>query len=192
MKKFLASALMLLAASTATFAQHAVGSFTLQPKVGLNIASLTKYDGSDPRYGVAAGAEFEYQATDIFSLSFGALYSQQGGKMKDGGTTYTRKADYVNVPIMANVYVAPGLAVKLGVQPGFNVNSKFETTVAGTTGSTDIDAKSVDFSIPVGLSYEYKNVVLDARYNWGLTKVFDNRDYKNSVFQITLGYKFDL
>jgi hypothetical protein len=87
MKKFLASALMLLAASTATFAQHAVGSFTLQPKVGLNIASLTKYDGSDPRYGVAAGAEFEYQATDIFSLSFGALYSQQGGKMKDGGTT---------------------------------------------------------------------------------------------------------
>jgi opacity protein-like surface antigen len=192
MKKFLASALMLLAASTATFAQHAVGSFTLQPKVGLNIASLTKYDGSDPRYGVAAGAEFEYQATDIFSLSFGALYSQQGGKMKDGGTTYTRKADYVNVPIMANVYVAPGLAVKLGVQPGFNVNSKFETTVAGTTGSTDIDAKSVDFSIPVGLSYEYKNVVLDARYNWGLTKVFDNRDYKNSVFQITLGYKFEL
>jgi hypothetical protein len=192
MKKFLASALMLLAASTATFAQHAVGSFTLQPKVGLNIASLTKYDGSDPRYGVAAGAEFEYQATDIFSLSFGALYSQQGGKMKDGGTTYTRKADYVNVPIMANVYVAPGLAVKLGVQPGFNVNSKFETTVAGTTGSTDIDAKSVDFSIPVGLSYEYKNVVLDARYNWGLTKVFDNRDYKNSVFQFTLGYKFEL
>lgn len=192
MKKFLASALMLLAASTATFAQHAVGSFTLQPKVGLNIASLTKYDGSDPRYGVAAGAEFEYQATDIFSLSFGALYSQQGGKMKDGGTTYTRKADYVNVPIMANVYVAPGLAVKLGVQPGFNVNSKFETSVSGTTRSTDIDAKSVDFSIPVGLSYEYKNVVLDARYNWGLTKVFDNRDYKNSVFQITLGYKFDL
>ena len=53
MKKFLASALMLLAASTATFAQHAVGSFTLQPKVGLNIASLTKNDGGDPRYGVA-------------------------------------------------------------------------------------------------------------------------------------------
>lgn len=66
---------MLLAASTATFAQHAVGSFSLQPKVGLNIASLTKNDGGDPRYGVAAGAEFEYQATDIFSLSFGALYS---------------------------------------------------------------------------------------------------------------------
>ena len=49
-------------------------------------------------------------------------------------------------------------------------------------------------SIPVGLSYEYANVVLDARYNWGVTKVADLGDNspKNSVFQITLGYKFDL
>lgn len=190
MKKFLASALMLLAASTATFAQHAVGSFSLQPKVGLNIASLTKNDGGDPRYGVAAGAEFEYQATDIFSLSFGALYSQQGAKNGD----VTTKLDYVNVPVLANVYVAKGLAVKLGVQPGFNVNSKGSVEKSGVKVSQDYDAKSVDFSIPVGLSYELPTVplVIDARYNWGLTKVDKWSDSKNSVFQITLGYKFDL
>lgn len=97
---------------------------------------------------------------------------------------------------MANVYVVPGLAVKVGVQPGFNVNSKGKavaTTIAGSGDKTvDLDAKSVDFSIPVGLSYEYKGVVLDARYNWGVTKVWDNSDAKNSVFQITLGYKFEL
>jgi len=43
------------------------------------------------------------------------------------------------------------------------------------------------------------NFVIDARYNWGITKVakdvrlgdfeFDGADGKNSVFQITLGYK---
>ncbi len=46
----------------------------------------------------------------------------------------------------------------------------------------------------VGLSYEYQNVVLDARYNWGLTKIYDvdKLDSKNSVFQITLGYKFEI
>jgi hypothetical protein len=70
--------------------------------------------------------------------------------------------------------------VKLGVQPGFCVDKD------GT------DAKGVDLSIPVGLSYEYKNVVLDGRYNFGVTKAFDTGDAKNSVFQITLGYKFDL
>ena len=200
MKKFLASALMLLAASTATFAQHAVGSFTLQPKVGLNIASLTKSDNFDSRIGLAAGVEGEYQVSDIFSLSLGAVYSQQGNKIDKTvlgqSLKYTNKLDYVNVPVMANVYVVPGLAVKLGVQPGFNVNSKGKAvanTVAGSADKTvELDAKSVDFSIPVGLSYEYKGVVLDARYNWGLTKVADWSDSKNSVFQITLGYKFEL
>lgn len=47
-------------------------------------------------------------------------------------------------------------------------------------------------SIPVGLSYEISNVVLDARYNWGVTKAFDGLDSKNSVFQVTIGYKFQL
>ena len=54
------------------------------------------------------------------------------------------------------------------------------------------DAKTVDLSIPVGLSYEYSNFVFDARYNFGVTKVADDADSKNSVFQFTLGYKFAL
>src|SRR3712207_9501020 len=44
---------------------------------------------------------------------------------------------YINVPIMANVYVVNGLAVKLGVQPGFAVDK------------ADSDINTVDFSIPV-------------------------------------------
>ena len=57
-----------------------------------------------------------------------------------------------------------------------------------------LGAKSFDFSIPVGISYEYANFQLDARYNFGVTKVFDveGSKAKNSVFQITLGYKFAL
>jgi hypothetical protein len=89
----------------------------LQPKVGLSIANVTDIDGTDPRYGVVAGAEFEYGVSDIFGLSAGALYSMQGAK--DGDATL--KLDYINVPILANVYVTKGLAIKLGIQPGFNV-----------------------------------------------------------------------
>lgn len=194
MKKFLASALMFLAASTATFAQHEVGSVTLQPKVGVNIASLTKNDGGDPRWGFVGGLELEYQATDIFSLTGGVLYSQEGAKNDLQGGKVTTKLDYINIPILANVYVAKGLAVKLGVQPAFNVNSEVKLASGNSSTSHNTDAKTFDFSIPVGLSYEFSGVpvVIDARYNWGLTKVADNFDSKNSVFQITLGYKFDL
>ena len=95
---------------------------------------------------------------------------------------------------MANVYLTAGLAVKVGVQPGFNVGNS--VTVDGNTMSSskkDYDGiKSVALSIPVGLSYEISNVVLDARYNWGVTKAFHGLDSKNSVFQVTIGYKFQL
>ena len=199
MKKVLFVAAMMFS-SVATFAQHAVGSFNLQPKVGVNIANLTEIKDSDPRIGLAAGVEGEYQAGDIFSVSAGVLYSMQGAKQEFSvlNQTFKRtyKLDYINVPIMANVYVTKGLAVKLGVQPGFNVSSSNKqevNTFAGSGSSTfDVKAKSVDFSIPVGLSYEYNNFQLDARYNWGVSKAFKLTDAKNSVFQITLGYKFDL
>jgi hypothetical protein len=55
--------------------------------------------------------------------------------------------------------------------------------------------KSIDFGLPIGLSYEYKNIVLDARYYFGLTKIdkTDNPDTaRNQYLSITLGYKFHL
>ena len=199
MKKVLFAALLMFS-SVGAFAQHAVGSFNLQPKVGVSIANLTDMKDSDPRVGLVAGVEGEYQVSDIFSISAGALYSMQGAKSTVSAfgqsATATTKLDYINVPIMANVYVVKGLAVKLGIQPGFKVSStkKTDTSSLVGTGTTshDIKAQSVDFSIPVGISYEYSNFQLDARYNLGLTKVFENGKDKNSVFQITLGYKFDL
>ena len=192
-KMFLAAAMMLV--SVATFAQNAVGQITIQPKVGLNIANVTDADDADARIGLAAGAEFEYGVTDMIGVSAGLIYSMQGAKEKVEGVDVTMKLDYLNVPILANVYVAPGLAVKLGIQPGFKVSSKVKSDVLGGSieGDSDDDGvKGFDLAIPVGLSYQYQNIVLDARYNWGVTKVFDDGDSKNSVFQITLGYKFSL
>ncbi|WP_293476069.1 porin family protein [Prevotella sp.] len=192
MKKILLTAVVMLA-SVASYAQQAVGAFTLQPKIGMNVASLTKCDGCDPRIGLAAGVEAEYQATDIFSVSAGLIYSMQGNKAKAEGVTQTTKLDYINIPILANVYVTKGLAVKLGVQPAFNVSDKQKLSGGkASVEAEDVGAESFDFSIPVGLSYEYNNVVFDARYNFGVTNIADGGDSKNSVFQFTLGYKFAL
>lgn len=191
MKKLFLMAVMALA-SVSSFAQHRVGTFSIQPKVGLNLANVTKGDG-DIRVGAVAGAEFEYQVSDIFSLSAGALYSMQGCKGDVEGYDATVKLDYLNIPILANVYVAKGLAVKLGIQPGFNVTSKASVEKSGTKVTTDLDGiESVDFSIPIGLSYEINNFVIDGRYNLGVSKIWDDIDSKHSVFQFTLGYKFAL
>ena len=55
--------------------------------------------------------------------------------------------------------------------------------------------KSIDIGIPIGLSYEYKNVVLDVRYCFGLTKIDNTQepeDTRNRTLSVTLGYNFKL
>ena len=48
-------------------------------------------------------------------------------------------------------------------------------------------------SIPVGISYEYENVVLDARYNVGVLNAYKYvLTARNKVFEVSVGYKFDL
>ena len=193
MKKLLVMAAMMLS-TVGAFAQYSAGDITVQPKVGLNIADLTDIDDSKTRAGVVAGAELEYHVSPMFGISGGLLYSMQGCKGKEEGGEATIKNDYLNIPILANVDVAQGVALKAGVQPGFKVNSKVTAKANGASVTADLDDafKSFDLSIPVGVSYEYMNFCLDARYNIGVTKVMDNTDCKNSVFQLTLGYKFKL
>lgn len=190
MKKIILMAVMAVCTLAAN-AQTPGKGLSIVPKVGANFAFLTgdeKY--SDVKIGVAAGAEALYMIDDMFGISAGAMYSQQGGKGKVVGVDYTISADYVNVPILANAYLAPGLAVKLGVQPGFKVAEKLK---AGSVEADTERFESVDISIPIGVSYEMSNIVLDARYNWGVSNMIKNSDnvkMNNNVFQVTLGYRF--
>ena len=171
MKKLFVMAAMVLS-SVGAFAQT-----TLQPKVGLNVSTIA--DG-DWKAGFAAGLELQTNIAPKLDFAVGALYSAQG--TKSDHVTWT--PGYINVPVTLNYYVANGLALKAGVQPGFMV---------AKDDMPDDAVKTFDLSIPVGLSYEYQNIVFDARYNIGTTKVSKNGgDGYNNVIQITVGYKFAL
>lgn len=202
MKTWILTILALLT-SVVTVAQRREGTCTVQPKVGLNVSTLS--DAQKTIGDACFGMEAEYMITNIFSLSAGVMVSNQGGKYDKDGLRYTADLDYANIPIMANVYVLPGLALKAGVQPGFRLKAKMKTD----DGTYDVDEfyklvgmltpgeepkiNKFDLAIPVGISYEYENVVLDARYNWGLLKVENiGNAYYNRVFEVTLGYKFEL
>ena len=214
-KTLLVAATLLL--SVCANAQMAVGSWTLQPKAGVNIASMTNAENGKVRLGLVAGAELGYQASPLLSITAGAFYSQQGvnsdvdiyytnsNSQPDVHVESTLKMDYVNVPILANFYVADGLAVKMGIQPGFLINDKVEISSNGVSAemglkesyraaNVDADIPSVDFAIPLCISYEFSNVMLDARYNLHLTNAISaiGESTKHSVFQITLGYKFKI
>ena len=220
MKKIMMIAAMMVATLGAV-AQNEVGQFTLQPKVGMNISKITG-SNLNSKVGLVAGFEAEYGVAKNFGVSVAALYSMQGAKrdlnLNVSGNSVDVKfnLDYINIPVLAQYYIVPGLAVKAGIQFGFNVRNKVKvgTTVAGYNLKDDCsmdefldwaralgqpipsDAKfqKFDLSIPVGLSYEYEDFVLDARYNIGTSKLVksDPDSSKNGVFQLTIGYKFEL
>ena len=197
MKKLFFVAVMMMA-SISAFAQHAPGSLTLQPRIGFSAADFNNTSDTKARVGLVVGPEFEYTISDRFSVAGGINYSQQGAELKDHDVTF--KLDYITVPIVANVYLFKGFALKAGIQPGYNVSAKLDAN--GTKSDIDEDImKSFDLAIPFGLSYEFYNFVIDARYTLGLTKIFDEKklnqkgydlDSKNLTFQLTLGYKFTL
>ena len=189
MKKFMIFAVMMLSAMTAS-AQQEVGTWSATPKVGINLAKVTNANDASMKVGLVAGADLNYQIAEKFAVSAGVFYSMQGAKSKDDGIKTTAKLDYINIPILAQFYVVPGLALKAGIQPAFNVKHKYKVESGGSSAEADYpDFKTFDFSIPLGVSYEFSNFVIDARYNLGLTKLVDNGESsKNSVIQFTVGY----
>ena len=184
------AAMMLL--SVGAFAQNEVGQLTLQPKVGANLSTVTGDGEQKMKFGLLAGVEAEYGLAEKFGLAFGAVYSMEGCRFKESGMDKSLfyNLDYINIPIVANYYLAPGFAIKAGVQPAFNVRHK----ASYDGNSTDLDGiKSFNFSVPVGLSYQISDFVIDARYNIGITKLAKDTDQgRNSTISLTVGYKFAL
>ena len=199
MKKII---LMVVAAMMATMnakAQHEEGENIIQPRVGITLATLTNTDNSKMKVNITYGVEFEHFINDEFSLAGGILFTDQGTIIESKPSDTTLKLYYAAFPLTANYYVLPGLAIKAGVQPAYRVKARMEEDGAKVDMDNalellfgnEVKMNKFDLSIPVGLSYEFKGITLDARYNFGITKLFNDIDesVRNQVVTITLGYK---
>ena len=167
-------------------------------KGGLNISSLSNIDedgvNKDPLIGFHVGFFGEFMISDKFAIQPELLYSSQGVKFDSEGEKAEIKLDYINIPIMAKYYVADAFSLELGPQIGFLVSSDLES--GGVSVDLKDETKSIDVSLGFGASYNFaENFMFGARYNLGLTRVQEDlspgeSESKNSVFQISLGYKF--
>ena len=192
---------IMMVATIAAKAQFEPGTFTLQPKVGFNLSEISAKD-SKFKAGLVAGLEGQYQINNWFALSAGLLYTQEGTKIKDSELKFN--LEYLNIPVMAKFYVAKGLSLNAGLQLGFMTKGKLK----GYGYNDDIKSicNKADFSIPLSIAYEFTNgLSFEARYTGGLTNVIKEetikaaglsykweKDNKNEVFMLTVGYKFEL
>ena len=177
-------------------AQSEAGSFTLQPNVGFTYTTATGDwgKGTDGAFALTAGVEGMYMVNDKFGAALGVNLTGYNTSVE------TRKDDviysnyYFNIPVTANYYVAPGLAVKAGIALNLLATAKIddydEYKFYGSELKVKDMYKSTFFSVPVGVSYEFNSFVFDARYNIGLGKVHDSKDGSYSAISFTVGYKF--
>ena len=203
-KSFLLFAMLM--ATLTVRAQYEEGDILIQPRVGITISNITGGDKS--KINVTYGVEFERLFTDQLSIAAGVLFTDQGCKYDILYDTYPNQSKYTKMnlyygalPITVNYYVLPGLALKAGIQPAFRVKANieygsekldFDKMVSTLYPGEEVKMNTFDLSIPVGFSYEYNRVTLDARYNIGVTKLISGsiETVHNKVFAITLGYKF--
>ena len=189
MKKLMILAVMMVATLTAS-AQQKVGTWSITPTGTFNLATIVgdNTDDMSMKVGLGAGADAMYQLSSLVGLSGGLYYSMQGA---NGNGDVKYNVDELLIPLMANFYVYPNLALKVGLQPGFIVDAKIKSDKVEVDSSDSF--QSVEISLPLGISYEISNFVIGARYNLGLAKINKgNGSWRNSVLMFSLGYKIPL
>jgi hypothetical protein len=175
-------------------------------KGGVNFASITGdfTDDLNSRTSLHFGVVAEIGISEKFSFQPELLYSAQGAKYDDSdGYSGTTKLDYLNIPLIAKYYVAEGFSLEAGPQIGFLLSAKDEYESPGDSGEDDVKdfVKGIDFGINLGVGYKLEGGLnFGARYNLGLSNLNDydmsdfeeigSFDWKNGVFQISVGYFF--
>ena len=158
-------------------------------RAGANFATVT--GGDIPEVGAItsyyAGVYYQMSLVkDLLYLQPEIQYSSQGFSSKQSGEAVDYSMDYINIPILAKIYVIKIFSFEAGPQFGFNISDSFETTNSkGFTVEAFDPALALGFNInlPRGLS-------LDARYIHSFTETVTNTSEKNQVFQAGLGLKF--
>ena len=171
---FIAAAFMAISAS----AQSEAGSFTLQPNVGVTYTTATGDGGKsvDGAFGLTAGVEGMYMANEQLGLALGLNYTGYNVSKTFRKEDVVYSNYYFNIPVTANYYVAPGLALKAGI--AFNILSTAKVDGEDEAGKIKFKDyyKSTFVSIPVGASYEINDFVFNLRYNFGVSNIQKDAD----------------
>ena len=176
---------------------------------------------SDMRFGVKAGIALGNVNKDVeeldapaeadkkmrMAVTFGAMmhmpvgekmvfmaegsYIPKGVKIEYMSEEMIMRLDYLQFDAMMKYAFSEAFGLYAG--PGMGLIMKAEQEFDGDTYDFKDDVETLEFSLNIGGQFmATENVVIDARYNMGLTQVPDEGDFdlKNNVLSLTVGYLF--
>ena len=187
MKKIILAVVVLLAVSADMQAQ--LVKFGV--KAGLNYANQTGTDitinsGNYDKEAITsyhAGLIAEIKVTDGFSVQPELLYSTQGASYEYAATEFKKELGYLSIPVLAKFNFNKTVSLDLGPQASFLLNERKNVNIN--------DSETFEFGVAGGLTLNItKSIFLQGRYVLGLTEASKDAEVKNSVVQISAGFKF--
>ena len=194
--------------------EHTIWDIYAAPKVGLNLSNLSGIDGK-MKVGVVAGTYFEVFIANNIAIDAELLYSHQGssGVYRNIDTTddygnpvvqsygpYNFNLHYFNMNYLVRWYPWADLpwSFTTGVHTGYVISAHAKEKNGKNINLKDHIYKG-DVAIPIGISYEWKQWQVEARYNLYFRKLArDNkgrnllRNARNSMLEVTLGYRIQV
>jgi opacity protein-like surface antigen len=199
MKKVCLTAVMLVLMITGAYAQAQIGL-----KAGINISTLGGEDAKEfddalkSKLGYHIGAVASFGLTESVFLQPELLFSLQGTGF-DAEEDVTWNISYINIPVMAKVFLTEGLNLQFGPQFGINLSNKIkiEDETLDWNDVPGIKTNKLDIAAGLGLGYDMPmGLNFNVRYNYGLTNIFqevEGEQFKlnNQTFQLSIGYFFN-
>lgn len=164
-------------------------------KGGLNYSTVTKGDfeeGLDPRTSFYIGFTSEIPlVSKLVYLEPEMIYSRQGFESNyvflDTNYNEEYQVDYINLPVLLKLYAGNVLAFEIGPQFGLKVNEKV------VLNNSEVDRNNIndfDTAFAGGISLNFDEFFLSARYTHSFNEIIKDSNSKNSVFQIGAGFRF--
>jgi len=176
-KHLLFSLLLIISCNEATKAQ----GFGIRG--GYNFASVST--GGIPEnvnnnngFYVGVYQEFPFLIKDFLFAVPEIQYSKQGFST----TTSNVTLDYINIPVLAKIYVVKILSFETGPQLGFKIGDSGSSTYS-YNGFDPAWAAGMAVNLPFGLS-------ISGRYVGSFNEVVKDYNAKNKVFQAGISFRF--
>lgn len=170
-------------------------------KAGMNYSNVYSESGdgyvADAKFGFAGGVFVAIPLSQLIGIQPELMFSQKGFKTQ--GTFFDGKitSSYLDLPIHLQIKPTENISLLAGPQFSYLLSTKYELN-----GFSAIDEENMNdnnnratLGISAGIDFTVQNFLISARGSWDLSKV--NKDnstsdinYKNQLFQVTLGYKF--
>jgi outer membrane immunogenic protein len=176
-------------------------------KGGVSFATIPKFAdalsearGADTGYRVGAsiGGFLAFAFANNFSIQPELLYTQRGieGDAPGLGETFKVKLSYIDLPVLLRIGPSSGRGFHVLVGPSFNFNVGAQLIIGGTFNDEQDfkdEIEDVDVGLVVGAGYYGGLLILEGRYEEGLTNVATrpaSENYNNRTFIAMIGIRF--